>query len=102
MVQGPNQDKKEDNDVMNPGNFVGKGIYHYYNINHLILNQNVGAESVNGKDFLFIFMCKVNPEKIKQPASNPTMWLLNNKDEIIDINSSSFIAPKILLDKCKL
>ena len=84
LKQGPNQDKQYDENVLHneigSGETCGKGITHYYDLRHVIYNQNTGPEKLfynkEEKDFLFAFMCRVNPDKITQPYSNPTQWLL--------------------------
>ena len=71
---GPNQQQANDDDLIHPGKKCGKGVYHYYNIKSLIYNQNVGPDD---RGFMFIFMCRVNPDNIRQPKTNQAMWIIN-------------------------
>ncbi|MCQ2821047.1 MAG: protein kinase [archaeon] len=79
LREGPNQQQANDEDLLHKGRKCGKGVYHYYNIKSLIYNQNVGPDE---KGNMFIFMCRVDPTKIRQPTTNNAMWILNGtKDE---------------------
>ncbi|MCQ2819546.1 MAG: protein kinase [archaeon] len=74
LKAGPNQSHKDDDDLLHPGQKTGTGIYHYHEINRLIQNGHVSPED---HGYLFVFMCRVDPKKVRQPKDAPFLWVLN-------------------------
>lgn len=96
LKEGPHQDKKDDNDLRHPGQKVGCGVFHYKKPNDCEKN-NVTSDK-NG--FMYMFMCRVKPDKIRQPETCPKMWLLNGlmmKLDLLDYCLKLRIYNKLLI-----
>lgn len=72
----------DEKDLRHPGKKCGKGVYLFQDPRTAECN---GAHLVNilGVTYKILLMCRVNPKKIRQPASSPYVWILQpTPDEI--------------------
>ena len=88
---GNNQRCEHEKDLRHLGNECGKGIYCTSDAEYA---ENYTSKiEINGENYKFLLMLRVNPKKIRQPESLPKMYILNpNSDEIRPY--------RILLKKC--
>jgi hypothetical protein len=71
----------DQNNVRNPGQKCKKGAYFYKNPNYA---EN-SSETINigGFEYKIMFMCRVNPSKIRQPENFQDCWILSpTPDEV--------------------
>jgi hypothetical protein len=78
IYEGKNQKKMSSTDIRHKGK-VGKGVYLTPNIN--FVENYCGIIIFNGNQYRVALMVKVKNDKIKQPADNNNIWVVN-KDYI--------------------
>ena len=70
-----------ENDIRNNKNKCGDGICVFQNPEYA--ENSAGIVDILGYRMKIIIMCRINPKKIRQPASFPECWIINpTPDEI--------------------
>ena len=71
----------DSNNIRNPGHKCQVGAYFYKNPNYA---ENSSEEiNIGGFKYKIMFMCRVNPVKIRQPETFPDLWILSpSPDEV--------------------
>ena len=79
--KGSNQVHKDCDDIFNPGNTVGEGVYCTPNID--TASEYCGVSEINGKSYQTVLMVRVKPQAIRQCNCYEDYWVVNGTtDEI--------------------
>ena len=81
----------EENNLRNPGNKCMSGAYFYKNPEYAENSSEV--INIGGFDYKIMFMCRVNPNKIRQPQNFPDCWILSPTPD--DIRPYKILIKKI-------
>ena len=83
LKRGKGQLYEDTDDINNPGNKVGVGVYLTPEIEE-VEKHYCDKVTYEGKTYKFAFMCRVNPKKIRKPKKDGAeYWVLNGtSDEI--------------------
>ena len=73
--KGYEQIYQKDEDLKHPGKLCGCGIYLYQEPN--IAENTSGIIDIEGVQYKILLMCRVNPDKIRQPVGYKKCWVLN-------------------------
>ena len=87
LKAGNRQAYEDDDDINHPGMKVGKGVYCSPDIKE---TEYYGDEC---QGYRCIFMCRVNPKKIRICKGNPEYWVVNG-------NSNEIRPYRLLIKKC--
>lgn len=83
LKAGENQAYENDEDLIRPGHICGKGVYVAQRIEVAEkYTKEFYAEELD-KSFRIVFQCRVNPKKIRQPATKPEYWILKGNGQEI-------------------
>ena len=72
---GYEQTYKEDKDLRNPSQKCGNGIYLFQDPK--IAENTAGIINIGGVTYKVLLMCRVNPNRIRQPEGFKDCWILN-------------------------
>ena len=72
------QTYQNDNDMRNPGNICGSGVYLFQD--PTIAENAAEIVDLGGLKYKLLLMCRVNPKKIRQPEGFKKCWILNPSD----------------------
>ena len=75
LNMGYEQIYKNDKDLRNPTKKCGSGIYLFQNPK--FAENTAGVIDIGGVRYKLLLMCRVNPEKIRQPEGFDNCWILN-------------------------
>ena len=79
--KGSGQVHKDCDDIFNPGNTVGEGVYCTPNID--TASEYCGVSEINGKSYQTVLMVRVKPQAIRQCNCYEDYWVVNGTtDEI--------------------
>jgi hypothetical protein len=83
FIEGKRQAYRDDNDIKHPGQKCGTGAYFTPIIDEA--DTYAGIANFNGKKYKIVFMCRVRPEKIREPnrGNQARYWILDgSKNEV--------------------
>ena len=72
-------DYADDDDMLHPGQKVGKGVY--CSPNPKVMDGYAGIIEINNEKYKIGFMLRVNPKKIRIPVGKEDFWVLNGNDD---------------------
>lgn len=78
LKEGPTQFCEGEEDLMHPGQKVGRGVYHYEDISEMVYKAGTTADD---EGYLFGFQCKVKYESIMQSKEKPVYWVVPGTKE---------------------